>query len=166
MPTVQSTPTTPRTHIRPAVFAARDRLAEQRAKLRQQHDTGSPGIQVCNKLTTLFDEVVVDLYEDIFNDFDPALAERLRTNVALVPNGGYGRRDSAPYSDLDLMLLYHPSVARDIDTLAKQMIATLGDTGVKLGFNTRHPDEILDLATGDASILTSLSESRFLAGSQ
>ena len=29
--------------------------------------------------------------------------------MALVPNGGFGRRDVAPYSDVDLMLLATPA---------------------------------------------------------
>jgi len=151
-------------HIRPAVLSARERLIAERDKLREQHNAGSPGIQVCNKLTTLFDEVVVDLFEAILADFDGALAERFRENVALVPNGGFGRRDSAPFSDIDLMLLYHRSIAGDVKQLSRRLITDLGDAGMTLGFNARHPDEICGLACGDGTILTSLAESRFLAG--
>ncbi len=153
-------------HVRPVALAARERLAQERSKLRDQHDAGSPGIQVCNKLTTLLDEVAVDIYEATLAELPAEVAARLRGHVALVPNGGFGRRDSAPYSDLDLMLLYHPSVRRDVDLISGRMVADLGDAGLALGFNTRHPDEIYGLASGDGSILTSLAECRFLAGNE
>ncbi len=152
-------------HLRPAVLSARERLAAGRAKLREQHNAGSPGIQVCNKLTTLFDEVVVELFHAALADFDKSLYQQFLENIALVPNGGFGRRDSAPYSDIDLMLLYNRPVASDINRLSARLIADLGDAGLTLGFNTRNIDEIANLAIGDGTILTSLAESRFLVGS-
>ena len=51
--------------IHPAALEARERLVIERSKLRQQHEAGTVGIQVSNKLTTLFDEVVVTLFECI-----------------------------------------------------------------------------------------------------
>src|SRR5262245_9308336 len=88
--------------LRPAVLAAREKLADGRHKLRVQHESGSPGIQVCARLTELVDTVLLDL-------FQAALAEcgsEIESEVALVPHGGYGRRDVAPFSDVDLMFLY------------------------------------------------------------
>ena len=77
-------PNVPR--LRPAVLAARERLETGRQKLKEQHDRGSPGIQVCARLADLLDEVVLSLFES-------ALAasghEGLESEIALVPNGGY-----------------------------------------------------------------------------
>ena len=87
--------------IRESVLAARDKLADGRQKLRTQHDAGSPGIQVCARLTDLVDTVVTDLYQAAVNELAHSVS-----NVALVPHGGYGRRDVAPFSDVDLMFLY------------------------------------------------------------
>ncbi|MCA9269755.1 MAG: HD domain-containing protein, partial [Planctomycetales bacterium] len=156
----------PRPHIRPAVLEARERLAQGREKLRRQHEAGSPGIQVCNRLATLVDEIVVDLFAAMLADMDGDVAARLRPHVALVPFGGYGRCDVAPFSDVDLMLLYHARVAADVPALAKRIVTDLGDAGLALGFNARRPEDACRLALSDATILTGLSESRFLAGSQ
>ena len=46
--------------LRPSVLAAREKLAEGRSKLRAQHDRGSPGIQVCTRLTEATNEALKD----------------------------------------------------------------------------------------------------------
>src|SRR4051812_5713675 len=90
--------------LRPEVLAAREKLAEGRRKLRVQHDSGSPGIQVSTRLTDLVDTVLLDLYQAALADS----AAGMESLVSLVPHGGYGRRDVAPFSDVDLMIL-HPA---------------------------------------------------------
>lgn len=154
------------TQFRPSVLAAKERLAEGRSKLQRQHDAGSPGVQVCARLTKTLDEIVCDLYEAILVDLDSSTAQRLRENVALVPYGGYGRGEMAPFSDVDLMLLYDRSVADDVPSLAKRIVTDVGDAGVVLGFSSRRADEACQLALADATILTSLAEARLLAGSR
>ncbi len=65
--------------FRPPVNAAREQLAEGRRRIHQQHDAGSPGIQVCAALTELLDEVVLEVY-------NAALLElRLRKTIRCGP---------------------------------------------------------------------------------
>lgn len=165
-PTVPSLFAPARPLLRPAVFVAREKLAESRQKLRAQHDSGSLGIQVCTLLSAMLDDVVVGLYESNLADLEPVLAQRLRQHIALVPFGGFGRGEIAPYSDVDLMLLYHPAVASSVPTLAKRIVTDVGDAGLVLGFCSRTIDQACKLAQDDATILTSLAEARFLAGSR
>ncbi|MEQ8787132.1 MAG: [protein-PII] uridylyltransferase [Pirellulaceae bacterium] len=153
----------PASSLRPAVLAARERLAEGRAKLRKQHDEGSPGIQVCARLTDLVDTVLLDLYEAALSDLGDA--EELQSKMALVPHGGYGRRDVAPFSDVDLMLLHAPGAEDRLKPLAQRLTQDLVDAGMQLGFAFRTPSEACTLAMRDATIYTSLAESRFLGGS-
>jgi [protein-PII] uridylyltransferase len=144
-------------------LAARERLAAGRAKLQEQHDRGSPGIQVCAHLTDLLDEVVLSLYESAL---EQAGHGELASEVALVPNGGYGRRDVAPYSDVDLMLLSTRAGQDRAAQVARFLTRDICDAGLQLGFNLRTIKEACQWGMKDAKIFTSLAESRFLAGNE
>jgi len=143
------------------VVEARSRLAADRARLRRQHDRGSPGIQVCSRLTDLLDAVVLRIYEAALQEVG---GHAWLSDIALVAHGGYGRRDVAPYSDVDIMLLVAPaSESRAVD-LARRFTRDVCDSGLQLGFSLRTPAQCCGLAATDATILTSLAESRLLAG--
>ncbi|MDZ4819514.1 MAG: [protein-PII] uridylyltransferase [Planctomycetota bacterium] len=151
--------------FRPSVLRAKQRLAEGREQLMLQHQSGSPGIQVCACLTDLLDAVVLDIYNSALDDLAPAADNPLRTDVTLVAHGGYGRRDVAPFSDVDLMILYNRRSSRAVTELARRMMHDLYDVGLALGQSVRSIDEACKLALKDATIYTSLVESRCLAGS-
>ncbi len=152
------------THLRPAVVEAKQRLAEGREKLRVQHEAGSPGVQVCAKLTDLLDDVVLYLFETALADLPKDESEAIRQNVALVPNGGFGRRDVAPFSDVDLMILHTSRFEKQVIPLAKRMMHDVFDTGLILGHAVRTINQACKMAWGDATIFTTLAESRFLVG--
>ena len=147
--------------LRPSVLAAREKLADGRAKLRAQHDAGSPGIQVCARLTDLLDTVLLDLYHDALED----VGRDIESLIALAPYGGYGRRDVAPYSDVDLMLLHKPRTEHRIAPFVRRLTQDIVDAGLDLGYSRRTPAYACSLAQSDATVFTSLAESRYLAGS-
>lgn len=147
-------------HLRPSVVAARERLAEGRAKLRTQHDRGTPGIQVCAHQTDLVDTVVNLLCDSALED-----AEReTTTRWALVALGGYGRRDIAPFSDVDLMILIERGSHRAVAPFVRLLTQGITDSGLQLGASVRTPGEAVSLGLKDATIFTSMVESRFLRG--
>jgi [protein-PII] uridylyltransferase len=159
-------PMTTNPTFRPAVTAAREHLAAGRRRLHEQHNAGSPGIQVCAALTELLDEVVLEVFNAALADLAPGDDHPLRTDVALVAHGGYGRRDVAPYSDVDLMILHNRRVYREVAPLAKRLLHDLFDVGLALGQSVRTPEDACRLAYKDATIFTSLVESRWLAGTE
>ena len=147
---------------RPAVITARDELVREREKLKLQHAAGSPGIQVCAHLSDLFDTVVLDLYHAALDELK---LDSIQSQIALVPHGGYGRRDVAPFSDVDLMLLHTPRSNRDVEPLARRLAQSIFDVGLQLGFSLRTPSQACSLALQDPAVFTSLAESRFMGGS-
>ncbi|MFV1965583.1 MAG: [protein-PII] uridylyltransferase [Pirellulaceae bacterium] len=139
----------------------RQKLAQGRAQLREQHERGSPGIQVCTHLTDLIDHVLLDLYQDALE----ATGSGIESLIALSALGGYGRRDVAPYSDVDLMVLHRRGAEGEIGPFARLLTQEIVDAGFQLGFSLRTPSQACSLAMGDATIFTSLVEARFLTGS-
>ncbi|HJN66908.1 MAG TPA: [protein-PII] uridylyltransferase, partial [Pirellulales bacterium] len=151
------------------VLAAKAALLKGQQKLRQQHDQGSPGIQVCAKLTDLADTSIKELFASAISDLamlDGSAFKNLSEQVALVAHGGYGRRELAPYSDIDLMILHTTGISSHIAVLAERMMRDICDAGLILGLSVRTSRQAVSLACKDPRILTSLTESRHLAGNE
>lgn len=151
-------------NFRPVVLAAREQLKTGREKLRQLHQAGTPGLQVCARLAELWDSIVQTI-------FDAALAEfgddELASNLAVIAHGGYGRQDVAPFSDVDLMLLRAPGLPDErVQPIAQRLHQDIGDAGLILGFSQRTSDEACNFAMQDTTVFTSISESRRVAGSE
>ncbi|MCA9263217.1 MAG: [protein-PII] uridylyltransferase [Planctomycetales bacterium] len=153
-------------HIRKSIVSARERLAEGREKAKQQHLNGTPGVQVGNYLADIVDGILLEIFEQALYQAEPTGRLTLSSYVALVPHGGYGRRDLAPYSDVDLMLLRHRSAPEDqLNDLARRIVCDLSDVGFDAGFSVRTPFEACRLPVSEPKILSSQAESRFLGGS-
>ena len=150
--------------LHPRVLATRQLLADGRDKLRKQYEAGSPGIQLGFYLTDLLDQAVLQVFEALVEDH--ARRAELLDGIALVAHSGYGRRDNAPYSDVDLMLLHAPKVTPMIPEVAGRLVQDLSDAGVDLGFSVRTPRQACQLSAQDPIICTALTESRFLTGNE
>ena len=130
----------------------------------QQHRDGSPGIQVCAHLTDLLDTVVLEIFAGALAAAGEQMSQ-LDSQIALVAYGGYGRREMAPYSDVDLMLLHTPGSLSLVTPLAQQLVRDISDTGLKFGFSVRTVPQACQLSARDGVVFCSLVDSRFLGGS-
>ena len=83
--------------------------------------------------------------------------------VALVAVGGLGRREPAPYSDLDLVLLHEGKVP-DLAELADSIWYPIWDSKVKLDHSVRTPDQAVTVAKDDLKALLGLLDVRHIAG--
>jgi [protein-PII] uridylyltransferase len=153
------------TRLRPNVLATRQQLSDERQRLRGQHDRGLEGGRVCARFTSLVDVAVGQIYDAFLNELAEADAAELRQRVALVAHGGYGRRQQAPYSDVDLMVLYDGKLDDLVKQLASRLTQDISDINVALGHSVRTPSEAVERGRTDAVIGTSLLESRLLLGS-
>jgi [protein-PII] uridylyltransferase len=86
-----------------------------------------------------------------------------RPGVALVAVGGLGRREMAPYSDLDLMLLYDRSV-KDVAAVADRIWYPIWDSRLGLDHSVRTVDQALSVAGTDLKAMLSLLDIRHVAG--
>ena len=83
--------------------------------------------------------------------------------VALVAVGGYGRRDPAPGSDLDLLLLHNGRVD-DVKSVADGIWYPLWDSGIGLDHSVRTISEAADVAASDLKAALGLLDARHIAG--
>ncbi len=70
----------------------------------------------------------------------------------------------APFSDVDLMILHTGPDADRVGRLSERMLCDVFDAGLELGHSVRTPEEACRLAAEEATIQSSLIESRLLAG--
>lgn len=147
-------------------MSAKDDLAAGRNKLRKQHESGSLGVQVCAHFAELLDGIVESLFHAAVGELDRSLQESALHDTCVVLHSGSGRREMAPFSDLDVMLL-HPHGADDkYLPLVRRFSQHLYDTGLDVGFSARSPQQAVQFARGDATIFTAVTEARRLVGSQ
>src|SRR3979411_1598513 len=90
------------------------------------------------------------LRQDLSEDYDECLRQLLnpRTGVALVAVGGLGRREPAPYSDLDLVLLHEGKIS-GLSEIADAIWYPIWDSGISLDHSVRTPDQAVAVAKDD-----------------
>ncbi len=111
------------------------------------------GRAFCEAYTTLVDDWLVEIFAEAVGD---------RPGLALVAVGGQGRRELAPQSDLDLLLVHSKSV--DVRDVADALWYPVWDAGLKLGHAVRTIRDTLTLAGEDLETATALLSARHVAG--
>jgi [protein-PII] uridylyltransferase len=87
-----------------------------------------------------------------------------REQFAVVAVGGYGRRELAPASDLDIVLVHNR--ARDVSAVADSLWYPIWDAGFRLDHSVRTVREALALADGDLKVSLGLLDARCVAGNR
>ncbi|HZR07736.1 MAG TPA: [protein-PII] uridylyltransferase [Myxococcales bacterium] len=147
-----------------AVRAAKERLNQGREEILARHRAGAGGQEVVRAISALSDEVIAKLFA--------AIAERLPGSgpvpLALVATGGYGRRELAPRSDIDLLALLpdgkDAGARKRADQIAEHLHRALWDAGLEAGYAARTLDQCVQLAREDHTIRTALLDGRLVAG--
>jgi [protein-PII] uridylyltransferase len=105
-------------------------------------------------------EALVDLHD--FWLSSRAAAIGLTDRAALVAVGALGRRELAPWSDLDLVLLHDGR--KDVERLARDLWYPLWDAGIGLDHSVRTPGQAVQVAATDLRAALGLLEARHIAG--
>jgi len=85
---------------------------------------------------------------------------------ALVAVGGYGRGLLYPHSDVDLLILAPVSPTGEAVACIERFVGACWDIGLEIGHSVRTTEECLRESASDVTVLTSLLERRYLAGSR
>lgn len=106
---------------------------------------------------------LVDLYEFWLNRAAASAGvDTAEPGVALIAVGGLGRRELAPFSDLDLVLVH--SENPKVSEIADALWYPLWDARIGLDHAVRTPGEALQVAAEDLRTAMGLLDARHLAG--
>ncbi|MFM8957782.1 MAG: DUF294 nucleotidyltransferase-like domain-containing protein, partial [Actinomycetota bacterium] len=95
--------------------------------------------------------------------FDAAVAEHSPSGrLALLAVGGYGRRELAPFSDLDVLLVHESK--RIEPAFAQALWYPLWDGGHKVGHAVRTPRDTVAMVRSDLDTATAIVTARVIAG--
>ena len=141
-------------------------LKRQREEIRSRHDGGALGGQIATALTDLYDRVITAAYQIALEKVSASSRPSMLENLALVAVGGYGRGDTAPFSDVDLLFLRSKKAGDAEQAVVKSLVRDLWDYGMKLSQSVRTPEDTINFARADLPMRTSLTEARLLVGSQ
>ena len=149
-----------------AASRAKALLEAGRTRILAAHRAGAGGQEVVRAFSQLTDEVLVGLCQDLW--FEVAgLEPDGYPRMALVATGGYGRRELAPRSDVDLLALLPDDgdPGREIaDEVASRLHRALWDAGLEAGFAARTLEQCLQAARADQTVRTALLDSRLVCG--
>jgi [protein-PII] uridylyltransferase len=116
------------------------------------HQPGQGGA-VCNAISDVYDRELAQRFTEAAGGAE----------LALVATGGWARRELAPYSDIDFIVLH----GRD-EALAKsvcdRLLYPLWDEKLAIGHSVREPRAVARLARDDLATATALLDARHIAG--
>ncbi len=127
------------------ILAERDRLLA---------DTTLSGRAWCEAWTAAIDQWLVELYTNVFGD---------QSGVCLLVVGGTGRREMAPRSDIDVMVVHRGS-AKKIEAGLADLWYPIWDTGLRLGHSVRAANQKLSVTADQLDTATTMLAGRWIAG--
>jgi [protein-PII] uridylyltransferase len=139
-------------------------LQEQRGVLRQRLIEGATGSEITQAFSDFMDALLIARFREVIQQGNAGVRAGWQ-QCCLVAMGGYGRRELAPYSDIDVMILTQGNQGEVAEALSTGVFHRLWDLGFQVGHSVRSLAECLTIAEADLAACTSLMESRFLIGS-
>ncbi|MHB8635426.1 MAG: [protein-PII] uridylyltransferase family protein [Fimbriimonadaceae bacterium] len=148
--------------LAPELAAELDQLQGARERLIDECNAEGDGAAWCAEHTAVVDRAATLLFQGVLAAYPAA------PRLALVATGGYGRRELAPFSDIDITVVPEeadsPVLDEALRALFRVLHQTLGaDFKLEIGYAYRL---ISDVAGLDAVTRTGLLDMRPIAGSQ
>ena len=119
------------------ILAERDRLLADKTLF---------GRAWCEAWTAAIDQWLVGLYDKVFSG---------QSDVCLLAVGGTGRREMAPRSDIDVMVVHRGS-AKKIEAGLADLWYPIWDTGIHLGHAVRAANQKLSVTADQLDTATTM----------
>src|SRR5881296_1033207 len=134
-----------------------------RGLLFERHRSGAGGLEVAAAWSTVMDHLIRHLFAAISAEGSNRVP-KANSQFALVAQGGYGRGELNPQSDIDLLFLYSWKVSPFAEAVTEKLLYTLWDAGLQVGHATRTVKESIALSASDMKVKTALLDARYLCG--
>ena len=139
----------------------------EREMLQRYHLKGDSGLRLTRARSIIIDVLIQNLFDYALRVADESLVKI--KPMAVLATGGYGRGELSPHSDIDLMFLYsRSSMGKSLDllkeTMTKEILYPLWDTGMKVGHASREVKEALIEAQKDIRNKNSMLDARYICG--
>ncbi len=145
------------------IALARNYIQKARQLLFERHRAGGGGMEIVAAYTTVMDYLIHFLFTTVSDDFIRRFPAQ-NQQCAVIAQGGYGRGELNPQSDIDLCFLYSWKVSPYVESVTEKLLYTLWDAGLQVGSAVRTVSESIRLAETDMKVKTTILDSRFLCG--
>jgi [protein-PII] uridylyltransferase len=134
-------------------------------RLRIRHRLGMGGGDIAEGRSYIVDLVICKVCQLAAGELAPAESSEVG-HVAVVALGGYGRKELAPYSDIDLLFLHPGRPSKTVKQFVEQVLYLLWDMGLTVGHSFRSIGESVSMAREDLHTRTAMAEARLLTGNE
>ena len=144
-------------------------LRLEKEMLLRYHRKGDSGFRLTRARAVIIDVLIQNLY-DYAQEIAVEVVGKLRP-MCILATGGYGRGELCPHSDIDLMFLYSKSTGGKTqealkETMTREILYPLWDSGLKVGHASRDLKEALAEAQNDIRNKNSMLDARFICGNR
>ena len=137
-------------------FRLRDRLRQERDALIAKFNAGGSVDALLRGLARTADRLLREVAE----------SSGITRRATLIAVGGYGRGELFPHSDVDVLILLKQAPSEADRATIESLVGLLWDLGLAPGHSVRTLEECHEEAARDVTVLTSMLESRLIAGSR
>ncbi len=135
-------------------FALRGELRAERERLIIAFNAGGPVERLLRGLARCVDGTLAKL----------AHSQGVERRAAIVAVGGYGRGELFPHSDVDVLIVVPDDAGGEDMAAIESLVGRLWDLGLEIGHSVRTVTQCGEHAAHDVTVLTSMLESRRVAG--
>ena len=140
----------------------KDIFIKKKDHLRKEFYKHHKAIKTCKNISETSDKFLKELFSCFAKK-----NKKVSRSISICAVGGYGRKQLAPFSDLDLLFLYSNEVnLKEVEEFIQFFIYPLWDLQLKVGYAVRSEKEAIDLSIKDHVIKTSMLDARFICGSK
>jgi len=144
----------------PTAGVLRERYQRRMLEIRGAFEAGASGAATIAARASALDDLVRALWRQAVEQ-----DARLKTGVALVAMGGYGRRELFPYSDMDLLFLLDGRLPeKQVKDAIRRLNQEMWDAGIRVSPATRKLAECERFDEENAEFAISLLDHRLITG--